>query len=70
MAANENPCVEKKSAVSKNCKILIIGAGVAGLAAANHLLSNNIKDFLIVEARNRIGGRVVAINIGKFIDFP
>lgn len=45
-------------------KILIIGAGMAGLSAANHLLKNNETDFLIVEARGRIGGRIVATQVG------
>lgn len=47
-----------------SCKILIIGAGMAGLSAANHLLKNNETDFLIVEARGRIGGRIVAAKVG------
>ncbi|XP_076290899.1 peroxisomal N(1)-acetyl-spermine/spermidine oxidase [Lasioglossum baleicum] len=47
------------------CKILIIGAGMAGLSAANHLLKNHETDFLIVEARGRIGGRIVALKIGS-----
>nr|XP_053642852.1 spermine oxidase-like isoform X2 [Cherax quadricarinatus] len=44
-------------------KIIIIGAGMAGLSAANHLLKNNIDDFVILEARNRVGGRIIAITI-------
>ncbi|XP_032664447.1 spermine oxidase [Odontomachus brunneus] len=48
-----------------SCKILIIGAGMAGLSAANHLLKNNETDFLIVEARGRIGGRIVAAQVGN-----
>ncbi|XP_076166982.1 spermine oxidase isoform X3 [Ptiloglossa arizonensis] len=47
------------------CKILIVGAGMAGLSAANHLLKNHETDFLIVEARSRIGGRIVALKIGS-----
>lgn len=47
------------------CKVLIIGAGMAGLSAANHLLKNQETDFLIVEARSRIGGRIVATRIGN-----
>lgn len=38
-------------------KVIIIGAGFSGLAAANQLLKKNI-DFVILESRNRIGGRV------------
>lgn len=47
-----------------SCKVLIVGAGMAGLSAANHLLKNAEPDFLIVEARDRVGGRVVSTSIG------
>ncbi|XP_048266490.1 peroxisomal N(1)-acetyl-spermine/spermidine oxidase [Bombus terrestris] len=47
------------------CNILIVGAGMAGLSAANHLLKNQETDFLIVEARGRIGGRIIATKIGN-----
>ncbi|EGI59478.1 PREDICTED: peroxisomal N(1)-acetyl-spermine/spermidine oxidase [Acromyrmex echinatior] len=50
---------------SLSCKILIIGAGMAGLSAATHLLKNNETDFLIVEARGRIGGRIIATQVGN-----
>lgn len=48
----------------KRCKVLIIGAGMAGLSAGNHLMQNGISDFKILEARNRIGGRIISIDIG------
>lgn len=48
-----------------NVKVLIIGAGMAGLSAANHLLQNGCDDFLIVEARGRVGGRIVSIPLGN-----
>lgn len=48
-------------------KILIIGAGAAGLYAGHLLKSNNI-DFLILEASDRIGGRLGKIS--GFADFP
>ena len=38
-------------------KVIIIGAGFAGLSAAYSLYKKNI-DFIILESRNRIGGRV------------
>lgn len=38
-------------------KVVIIGAGFAGLSAAYYLYKKKI-DFVILEARNRIGGRV------------
>lgn len=46
-------------------KVIIIGAGIAGLSAANALLSNGINDFKILEARNRIGGRIISIEVGS-----
>ncbi|CAG4930899.1 unnamed protein product [Colias eurytheme] len=51
---------------SKKCEknkynVIIIGGGVAGLAAANHLINNGMQDFIIIEARKRIGGRIIAI---------
>ncbi|KAG7165112.1 peroxisomal N(1)-acetyl-spermine/spermidine oxidase-like [Homarus americanus] len=47
----------------RTCRTVIIGAGMAGLSAANHLLKNNINDFVIIEGRNRVGGRIIAITI-------
>ncbi|MEP6596443.1 MAG: NAD(P)/FAD-dependent oxidoreductase [Ginsengibacter sp.] len=44
-----------------NSEIIIIGAGAAGLMAAKILSENNIT-VCILEARNRIGGRVYTIN--------
>ena len=46
----------------KNPKVIIIGAGFAGLAAAYKLHQRKI-DFVILEARNRIGGRVFSHTI-------
>ncbi|XP_058822988.1 peroxisomal N(1)-acetyl-spermine/spermidine oxidase [Topomyia yanbarensis] len=46
-------------------KVLIIGAGMAGLASANHLVKNGCKDFVILEARNRVGGRIIGIELGS-----
>ncbi|XP_017142202.1 peroxisomal N(1)-acetyl-spermine/spermidine oxidase isoform X1 [Drosophila miranda] len=54
-----------QSAVSTNAKILIIGAGMAGLSAANHLLQNGCDDFFIIEARGRVGGRIVSIPLSN-----
>jgi monoamine oxidase len=42
--------------------VIVIGAGVAGLAAAHELYEQGVKDVLIIEARDRIGGRVWTTN--------
>ncbi|KAF0979131.1 hypothetical protein FDP41_002201 [Naegleria fowleri] len=39
-------------------KICIIGGGAAGLTAANTLAENDQHDFMVLEASERIGGRV------------
>ncbi|KAL1456238.1 hypothetical protein WDU94_000983, partial [Cyamophila willieti] len=39
-------------------KLIIIGAGPSGIAAATRLVTNGEEDFIILEAENRIGGRV------------
>ncbi|XP_034233868.1 spermine oxidase [Thrips palmi] len=49
----------------KRVKILIIGAGMAGLSAANHLAKNGMTDFLVLEASNKIGGRIFSAQTGK-----
>lgn len=55
---------EAKTAPSKEHKVIIIGAGMAGLSAANHLIKNGSTDFRILEARGRTGGRIVSIDLG------
>ena len=37
--------------------VVIVGAGVAGLAAAKHLMAHG-RDVIVLEARDRIGGRI------------
>ncbi|XP_046688059.1 peroxisomal N(1)-acetyl-spermine/spermidine oxidase-like isoform X2 [Homalodisca vitripennis] len=45
-------------------KILIIGAGAAGIAAASRLIANNVNNITILEAENRIGGRIFTSEFG------
>ncbi|XP_050439149.1 uncharacterized protein LOC126844783 [Adelges cooleyi] len=42
----------------KEPKVIIIGAGLAGLSAAQRLASAGFKDFTILEASHRVGGRI------------
>ena len=39
-------------------KVLIVGAGMAGIKAAHTLQASGLDDFIVLEATDRIGGRV------------
>ena len=45
-------------------KVLILGGGVAGVIAARTLHQNGIDDFIIVEARHELGGRMMSHSFG------
>lgn len=47
-------------------KVLIIGAGAAGIAAATRLLEGGLKNLVILEAKNRIGGRIHTVKYGIY----
>ena len=49
--------------MAKN-QVIIIGGGVSGLAAANELIDNNITNIVVLEAQNRLGGRIFSIPAG------
>lgn len=46
-------------------RIVIIGAGASGIAAATSLLAAGFENVLILEAENRIGGRIHTIQFGE-----
>ena len=45
----------------KKPRTVIIGAGIAGLAAAAYLEEHGFTDYVILEASDRIGGRIKTI---------
>ena len=45
-------------------RVVIAGAGAAGIAAATRLYENGITDIVVLEAENRIGGRVHTVDVG------
>jgi monoamine oxidase len=53
----------RSSSASESADVIIVGAGVAGVAAAQTLMANNIS-FIIVEASNRTGGRIHSSQFG------
>ncbi|KAM7472532.1 hypothetical protein LguiA_010715 [Lonicera macranthoides] len=40
------------------CSVIIVGAGVSGISAAKVLAENGVEDMVILEASDRIGGRI------------
>ncbi|KAF7421028.1 hypothetical protein PC9H_011547 [Pleurotus ostreatus] len=57
--ANTNPNAKS------NPRILILGAGVAGITAARTLYRNGHHNFLVIEARDEIGGRLRSHTFGN-----
>ena len=45
-----------------NSKYIIVGAGLSGLTTAHLLLKNGESDFVILEGRDRVGGRIYTYN--------
>ena len=67
------PRAETPPALSANDatnEVVIVGAGMAGLAAAHHiLLKRPATKLVIVESKDRVGGRIHSIPVdGKSID--
>lgn len=48
----------------KDTKVLILGGGVAGVIAARTLHKQGVDDFIIVEARPELGGRLMSHEFG------
>ena len=46
-------------------KILVLGAGSAGVGFANTLLENGERDFLVLDAQNYVGGRIRNAKLGS-----
>ena len=49
---------------SNHVKVLVVGAGVTGLAAAKTLTASNIP-FILADAQNYVGGRVCTVEAGR-----
>ncbi|XP_060518711.1 spermine oxidase-like [Cylas formicarius] len=53
----------------QNPSIVIVGAGASGIAAATKLLKNNYTNIKILEAEDRIGGRIKSVKVGdSYVD--
>jgi monoamine oxidase len=62
-AAGALPAVAHARPRARNTEVAIVGAGLAGLTAARDLARKG-KDVLVIEARDRVGGRTLNHSIG------
>lgn len=53
-------------AASSDSAVIIVGAGAAGIAAASKLHNNNITNIQILEAEDRIGGRIFSVPVQDY----
>ena len=45
--------------------VLILGAGISGITAGNYLQTSGLRNFLILEAQDYLGGRIKQARIGN-----
>ncbi|RZF43867.1 hypothetical protein LSTR_LSTR016249 [Laodelphax striatellus] len=50
----------------RNCSIIVVGAGAAGMAATAKLLSKGFTNVTVLEASSRIGGRINSTLFGPY----
>ncbi|XP_063445383.1 spermine oxidase-like isoform X2 [Mytilus trossulus] len=52
---------------STDARVVVVGAGAAGLSAAHHLVQNGFSNVIVLEATDRIGGRIHTVEFGDGI---
>ena len=60
--------LNKSTLANLNAKIIVIGGGLSGLAAANELKSYGFKNVTILEADYKLGGRINSISYSNFLE--
>ena len=50
---------------AKEVDVVVVGGGVAGLTALNTLLQHNLTNVVLLEAQDRLGGRVRTYRQGR-----
>lgn len=53
------------SMAGPDCRVLIVGCGISGVAAAQRLLESGFKQVRILEATARSGGRILTEALGE-----
>lgn len=56
---------ESAKIIENSPKIAIIGAGIAGISCAKVLQREGFENYMILEASERIGGRILSVPLGK-----
>lgn len=51
----------------RKARVVIIGAGLAGLATAQRLHESGVREVIVLDAQSRVGGRVHTINHSDFL---
>lgn len=64
---NQRIPAHKRNKITNN-KVVIIGGGISGLTAAYELRKMGHRDFALLEARTKVGGRVETIRRGDIVD--
>lgn len=59
--------VTNELAPRREADVVIVGCGLAGLAAAQSLHDSGIRDVIILDAQDRIGGRVQTIDHSDYL---
>lgn len=54
-------CSLASCALRKDAKIIVVGAGLAGVSAASRLVENGYTNVIILEAGVRMGGRITTL---------
>ena len=61
----ENGCSSENPKETTERRIIVIGAGISGLAAAAQLYKSGFSNVVVLEASNRLGGRISSVELGK-----
>lgn len=57
----------RDAARNRKAQVVVIGAGLAGLAAAQRLYKSGVRNVVVLEAQDRVGGRVHTINHSDYL---
>ena len=50
--------------MSSGPRVVVVGGGAAGLAAASKLFSAGLEEVLVLEASDQLGGRILSCDFG------